>query len=100
MGVSLRYWPIGRADFTTVYFAPPASSPPEPVRMRIAVRNPLERESAILLSTINVPEGYLVHLPHVGHRGREGRAAHGSDDHSVSRYRGVPQGASVSLGAH
>ena len=46
------------------YFAPPASSPPEPVRMKIAVRNPLEVESPVLLSTINVPQGYLVHLPH------------------------------------
>ena len=46
------------------YFAPPASSPPEPVRMTIAVRNPLEVESPMLLTTINVPTGYLLHLPH------------------------------------
>lgn len=46
------------------YFAPPASSPPEPVRMKIAVRNPLEHDSPILLTTMNVPTGYLVHLPH------------------------------------
>jgi len=45
------------------YFAPPASSPPEPVRMKIAVRNPLEHESPILLTTMNVPQGYLIHLP-------------------------------------
>ena len=46
------------------YFAPAANSPPEPVRMKIAVRNPLEEESPILLTTMNVPQGYLVHLPH------------------------------------
>lgn len=46
------------------YFAPAGSSPPEPVRMTIAVRNPLEVESPMLLTTINVPTGYLVHLPH------------------------------------
>jgi len=46
------------------YFAPAASSPPDPVRMKIAVRNPLEVESPILLNLINVPQGYVVHLPH------------------------------------
>lgn len=46
------------------YFAPAASSPPEPVRMTIAVRNPLDVESPMLLTTMNVPTGYLIHLPH------------------------------------
>jgi hypothetical protein len=46
------------------YFAPAAASPPEPVRMRIAIRNPLEEESPVLVTTMNVPNGYVVHLPH------------------------------------
>jgi M6 family metalloprotease-like protein len=46
------------------YFAPPASSPPDPVRMKVAVRNPLDYDSPILLTTANVPDGYVVHVPH------------------------------------
>jgi hypothetical protein len=46
------------------YFAPAASSPPDPVRMKVAVRNPLDYDSPILLTTANVPDGYVVHVPH------------------------------------
>ena len=53
-----------QAQENVFYFAPPASSPPEPVRMKIAVRNPLEEDTAILLAPANVPIGYLIHVPH------------------------------------
>lgn len=53
-----------QAQENVFYFAPPASSPPEPVRMKIAVRNPLEEDSPVLLAPAYVPIGYLIHLPH------------------------------------
>lgn len=46
------------------YFAPAASSPPEPVVMTVAVRNPLDHASMVMITTANVPQGYVVHFPH------------------------------------
>ncbi|MGH7467179.1 MAG: IPT/TIG domain-containing protein [Longimicrobiales bacterium] len=46
------------------HFAPCAAGTIEPVRMRIAVRNPLADDATILLAPARVPAGYLLHVPH------------------------------------
>lgn len=53
-----------QAQENVFYFAPAASSPPEPVRMKIAIRNPLDEPAAIPVAIHGVPAGYAVHLPH------------------------------------
>jgi len=53
-----------QAQENVFYFAPAAHSPPEPVRMKIAIRNPLDEPAAIPVAIHGVPAGYAVHLPH------------------------------------
>lgn len=53
-----------QAQENVFYFAPAANSPPEPVRMKIAIRNPLDEPAAIPVAIHGVPAGYAVHLPH------------------------------------
>lgn len=53
-----------QAQENVFHFAPPASSPPEPVTMKIAIRNPLDESAAIPIAVHGVPAGYAVHLPH------------------------------------
>ncbi|MDH3683706.1 MAG: hypothetical protein OEV40_27610, partial [Acidimicrobiia bacterium] len=45
-------------------FEAPASSVPEPVRMPVAVRNPLDQRVIVHLRPSRVPAGYAVHFPH------------------------------------
>lgn len=45
-------------------FEAPASSVPLPVKMPVAVRNPLDKRVCVHLSTSRVPLGYSVHYPH------------------------------------
>ena len=46
------------------HFAPEASSPPVPVQMKIAIRNPLDEEAIIPVHVNDVNRGFVVHLPH------------------------------------
>ena len=52
------------AQENVFYFSPPSGSPPEPVIMKIAVRNPRDERTLIRTDVLNVPAGYVVHLPH------------------------------------
>jgi len=52
------------AQENVFYFAPAASSPPDPVRMSVAIRNPLDEDVAIPVHITGVPYGYVVYLPH------------------------------------
>ena len=45
-------------------FEAPASSPPAPVIIRTAVRNPLDERRMVSLALSGVPRGYRVHFPH------------------------------------
>ncbi|MBI2884127.1 MAG: hypothetical protein HYY11_09550 [Candidatus Methylomirabilis oxyfera] len=45
-------------------FQPAAGSVPEPVVMTVAVRNPLEERSLVMISLQGVPYGYYVYFPH------------------------------------
>jgi IPT/TIG domain len=53
-----------QAQENVFYFAPPASSPPEPVRMKVAIRNPRDEDAVIPVHIHGVPHGYAVQLPH------------------------------------
>jgi len=53
-----------KAQENVFEFEAPADSPPDPVRIPLAVRNPLDEPRVILLRMIGVPEGYMVQLPH------------------------------------
>jgi hypothetical protein len=53
-----------QAQENVFYFAPAAGRVVDPVRMPIAVRNPLDEEASIVLAPAFVPAGYLLHLPH------------------------------------
>ena len=52
------------AQENVFYFSPPAGSPPVPVKMMIALRNPRDEKTIIRADILHVPEGYVVHLPH------------------------------------
>ncbi|MCY2962311.1 MAG: IPT/TIG domain-containing protein [Planctomycetota bacterium] len=45
-------------------FEAPASSPPAPVLIRTAIRNPLDERKMVSLALSGVPLGYFVHFPH------------------------------------
>lgn len=45
-------------------FEPPSASVPAPVKLTVAVRNPLKIETPILIHLENVPRGYRVYFPH------------------------------------
>jgi len=45
-------------------FQPAAGSIAEPVKLTVAVRNPLETRSLVLVALENVPTGYYVYFPH------------------------------------
>ncbi len=45
-------------------FQPPSASVPEPVKLTVAVRNPLKEKTIIVLSLDGVPRGYYVYFPH------------------------------------
>ncbi len=52
------------AQENVFHFAPSASSPPDPVKMSVAIRNPLDEDVAIPVHITGVPRGYVVYLPH------------------------------------
>jgi hypothetical protein len=45
-------------------FQPAASSIADPVKLTVAVRNPLEEKALVLIALENVPTGYFVYFPH------------------------------------
>ncbi len=45
-------------------FEAAAASPPTPLIVPVAVRNPLEERTLALISVRNVPAGFVVHFPH------------------------------------
>lgn len=45
-------------------FEAPASSPPAPVFVRTAIRNPLDERRLIRIGISGVPQGFRVHFPH------------------------------------
>jgi M6 family metalloprotease-like protein len=45
-------------------FQPAASSIAEPVKLTVAVRNPLDERALVLIALENVPRGYYVYFPH------------------------------------
>jgi len=45
-------------------FEMPSSSVPMPVIIPIAVRNPLDKETMVMIQLSHVPKGYIVHFPH------------------------------------
>ena len=45
-------------------FQPAASSIAEPVKLTVAVRNPLDERALVLVALENVPQGYYVYFPH------------------------------------
>ncbi len=45
-------------------FQPAASSIAEPVKLTVAVRNPLDERALVLIALENVPQGYYVYFPH------------------------------------
>ena len=45
-------------------FQPAASSMAEPVKLTVAVRNPLDERALISIALENVPQGYYVYFPH------------------------------------
>lgn len=53
-----------RAQENVFEFEAPASSPPEPVRIPLAVRNPKNEPSFVEVRLAGVPQGYVVQLPH------------------------------------
>jgi len=53
-----------QAQENVFYFAAEASSPPKPVKMEFAVRNPLDEDVQIPVHLLDVPRGYVVHMPH------------------------------------
>ena len=53
-----------KAQENVFEFEAAASSPPDPVLIPLAVRNPKDEPSIILVRMVGVPDGWIVQLPH------------------------------------
>ena len=45
-------------------FEPAADSPPDPLVIPLAIRNPRDEPSIVLVRMVGIPDGWTVHLPH------------------------------------
>ncbi len=53
-----------KAQENVFEFEAPADSPPDPVRIPLAIRNPRDEDAILLVRVVGVPEGWIVQLPH------------------------------------